>query len=122
MMKDVLSQKKGSGKKAILLFLLTIFTCYASFAQNRQITGTVTSSDNGSPLPGVSIKIKGATGGAVTDINGSFKISAPENATLIFSYIGYATQQIAVGTGSVINVKLSPDINPISKTFLAIWR
>lgn len=116
-MKDVLFNKLklNSCKKPILVFLLTICTCYASFAQNRQITGRVTSSDNGTALPGVSIKVKGTSTGVVTDVNGSFKLSVPDNATLIFSYIGYRAQEVVVGTNSVIDVKLTPDINTLSE-------
>jgi len=94
--------KLNSCKKPIFVFLLTICTCYASFAQNRQITGRVTSSDNGTALPGVSIKVKGTSTGVVTDVNGSFKLSVPDNATLVFSYIGYRSQEVAVGAGSVL--------------------
>jgi TonB-linked SusC/RagA family outer membrane protein len=115
MKKDVLFKKLNSLKKSILIFLLTICTCYASFAQNRQITGKVTSSDNGSTLPGVSVKIKGTSQGAITDINGVFKLSVPANATLVFSYLGYTSQEIPVGTSSEINVKLAPDVNTLSE-------
>jgi TonB-linked SusC/RagA family outer membrane protein len=115
MIKDVLFNKLNSCKKPILVFLLTLCTCYASFAQNRQITGRVTSSDNGTPLTGVSIKVKGTSTGVVTDVNGSFKLSVPDNATLVFSYIGYKSQEIVVGAGSVIDVKLTPDINTLSE-------
>ncbi|HEY2581363.1 MAG TPA: TonB-dependent receptor [Mucilaginibacter sp.] len=115
MKKNVLFEKLNSFKKSILIFLLTICTCYASFAQNRQITGKVTSSDNGSPLPGVSVKVKGTTTGAVTDVSGAFKLSVPADATLVFSYIGFVSQEIPIGANTVINVKLAPDINTLSE-------
>ncbi|HEY4327384.1 MAG TPA: TonB-dependent receptor [Mucilaginibacter sp.] len=115
MKKDVLFKKLNSLKKSIMIFLLTICTCYASFAQNRQITGKVTSSDNGSPLPGVSVKIKGTTAGAITDVSGAFKLSVPADATIVFSYIGFVTQEISTGTTTVFNVKLSPDVNTLSE-------
>ena len=114
MKKDVLINKLTNSKKSILIFLLTIFTCYAAVAQNAQITGRVTSSDNGNPLPGVSIRVKGSATGVVSDVNGAFRISAPDNATLTFTYIGYVAQQVAV-TGAVINVKLVPDVSTLAE-------
>jgi TonB-linked SusC/RagA family outer membrane protein len=115
MKKDLLLKKFNRCKKSILIFLLTICSCYASFAQNRQVTGTVTASDNGATLPGVSIKVKGTTAGAITDVNGSFKLSVPADATLVFSYIGYDSQEIAVGGRSVINVTLSLNTNSLAE-------
>src|SRR5271165_5836437 len=97
------------------LSLLLLMVSFSAFAQNRQITGKVTSSDNDSPLPGVSIKVKGTTAGITTDVNGSFKLSVPANATLVFSYIGYVTQEVAVGTSDVVSIKLVPDINTLSE-------
>jgi len=115
MTKNVLITKSNSFKRSILIFLFTIFICLGASAQNGQITGKVTSSDDGSPLPGVSIKVKGTTAGSVSDINGSFKISAPANATLVFSYIGYITQEVVVGGNSVINVKLAVAPNALNE-------
>jgi len=77
----------------------------ASMAVN--ITGRVTD-DDGQPLPGATIQIKGTTAGTVTDANGDYKLSVPDNnATLVFSYVGYVTQEIAVGNLTVIDVALS---------------
>ena len=114
MKKDVLINKLTNSKKSILIFLLTIFTCYAAVAQNAQITGRVTSSDNGNPLLGVSIRVRGSATGVVTDVNGAFRITAPDNATLTFTYIGYVAQQVAV-TGAVINVRLVPDVSTLAE-------
>ena len=106
MTKNVLFTKFNSCKRSILIFLLTMFVCLGAVAQNRQITGKVSSSDDGNPLPGVSIKVKGTTTGVVTDVNGSFKLTVPANATLVFSYIGYVTQEVVLGSRSVVDVKL----------------
>lgn len=115
MKRNVLLHKVNSCKKSILIFLLTICTSYIAFAQNRQITGKVTTSDDGAAMPGVTVKIKGTGEGVTTDIGGSYKISAPASATLVFSFIGYTAQEVVVGGNSVINVKLSPDINTLSE-------
>ncbi|MDR3697170.1 TonB-dependent receptor [Mucilaginibacter sp.] len=109
MKKDVLFNKLNSCKKTSLVILLTLFGYSATFAQTRQITGRVTSADDGSGLPGVTVKIKGTTTGLQTDVNGAFKISATTGAVLTFTYIGFLPQEITVGDGSVFNIKLSPN-------------
>jgi len=79
----------------------------ASAAQGIPVTGTVTEAD-GSPLPGVSVMIKGTRQGTVTDINGAFSITIPsEESVLVFSFVGYATQEVMAGSQLAINVTLS---------------
>jgi len=107
MTKNVLITKFNSCKGSILIFLFTILICSGAFAQNRQITGKVTSSDDGSALPGVSVKVKGTAAGAVTDVNGIFRLSAPASGILVFSYIGYTTQEVVLGISNVIDVRLA---------------
>lgn len=72
---------------------------------DEKITGRITG-DNGEPLPGVSISIKGTSKGTTTDLNGSFSLVVPANATLVISAVGYETQEINVGTQTVVSVKL----------------
>src|ERR1700760_2792524 len=96
MKKNLLFKKLISCRVPILAFLLAICTCYSAFAQSRQITGKVTSSDDGSALPGVSVRLKGTALGTVTDINGVFKISAANGAVLSFSFIGYNSVDVTV--------------------------
>jgi TonB-linked SusC/RagA family outer membrane protein len=74
--------------------------------QDITITGKVTG-DNGEALSNVSITIKGTSKGATTDNNGNYTLTVPENGTLVFSYIGYTTQEVNVGSRSVIDVKLA---------------
>ncbi len=114
MKKNVLLNKFNVGKKSLLIFLLTICTCYATFAQNRQITGKVSSTD-GTPVPGATVKVKGNVGGVTTDVNGVFKLSVPDNATLVVSFIGYETQEIKIGTGSVYNVSLATSTSTLNE-------
>jgi len=70
------------------------------------VTGTVTDADDGTTLPGVNIQAKNTEIGTITDVNGNYSITVPENAVLLFSYIGYATQEVEVGNRTVINVAL----------------
>lgn len=83
-----------------------------SFGQVQEITitGTVTASEDGSPLPGVNVMLKGTTIGTATDADGKYEIRVPSTgAKLVFSFIGYVSQEISVGTKNVIDVTMSPD-------------
>ena len=93
-------------KQKFVTFMLALLATTALFAQNK-VTGTV--SDDLGPAIGVSVMEKGTSNGVITDLDGNYVISVRPGATLVFSSIGYATQEIAVGTQSVINVKLSED-------------
>ena len=94
MKRNLLLTSFNSCKKIGLVFLLTIFTCYSSFAQTRQISGTVIA--DGASIPGASVIIKGTSTGTTTDVNGNFKLTVSDNTTLIISFVGYETQEIKV--------------------------
>lgn len=96
--------------KKILLFVVSILLVGVVSAQTR-VTGRVTSSDDGSPMPYVNIQIKGQQGaGAFTDVNGRYTIErAPSNAVLVFSFIGFTTQEVAVNGRATVDVVLAPD-------------
>lgn len=114
--KNLLFKKLISCKRAILLCLLAMFTCFAAFAQNRQITGKVISTEDGMGIPGVSIKIKGTNLGVVTDAKGVFNLSASNGAVLEFSFIGYNTQQVTVVEGkNFYSVSLSPSSKALAE-------
>ena len=81
-----------------------------AWAQERTITGKVLASDDETPMPGVSVVIKGTTRGANTDANGAYSITAPDKGgRLVFSFVGSASQEVEIGNRSVIDVKLSND-------------
>ena len=81
---------------------------YSVVQQGITVTGTVT--DNGGPLPGVNVVVKGALIGQVTDANGRYTINVPNrDAVLVFSFMGYTTQEIAVGNRTVVDVTLTED-------------
>lgn len=98
-----------------MAFLVVFGVCLTTWAQDRLITGKVTSSSDNSVLPGVSIVVKGTSKGTTTDANGEFKVSTPSNATLIFSYIGYIRQEVKVGSNNTINVSLENDENILNE-------
>lgn len=103
-------------KKSVLLtFVLCMFLQF-SFAQTTSVTGKVTSAEDGSPIPGVSILVKGTNVGAVTDLEGMYSISLPaEGEVLVFSFIGMATQEVPVGDRTVIDVVLEYDAAELSE-------
>lgn len=79
-------------------------------AQPMRITGKVTSAEDGSPLPGVSVVVKGTTTGTVTDVNGNYELQAPQGATtLVFSFVGMKTQEVAIAGQSNISLALTSD-------------
>ena len=86
--------------KILLILMVFMFSTALVFAQ-KTVTGTVTGSDN-TPLPGVSIVVKGTTTGTITDINGKYSLSVPADAkTLIFTFVGMESQDVAIGSSNV---------------------
>src|SRR5687768_15200163 len=95
--------------------LLLLMAASAAMAQERTVTGKVTSSDDGSTIPGVNVLEKGTTNGTVTNADGSFTISVGSNATLIFSFVGFSSQEVAVGSQTQVNVSLVPDVTALEE-------
>jgi TonB-dependent starch-binding outer membrane protein SusC len=84
--------------------------------QQFKITGTVTDSNNGQPMPGVNIQVKGTSIGAITDENGKYTISGSvQNPTLVFSFIGYVTTEVAVEGKSVIDLALKGELTDLEE-------
>lgn len=115
MKKQLLFYKNSLNKALILSLFFLAFSALSAFAQNRPVSGTVTAGDDGSKLPGVSVLVKGTTTGTTTNENGAYTINAPANATLVFSYIGYATQELPVNNRSTINVILNADAQSLQE-------
>ena len=96
-------------------WLLLLLLVVPAVAQDVAVTGSVTSSDDSSTLPGVSVQIKGTTRGTTTDATGNYRINVPANGRLVFSYIGYDRQEVAVGNKSTINLVLQRNANDLSE-------
>ncbi|WDF77706.1 SusC/RagA family TonB-linked outer membrane protein [Mucilaginibacter sp. KACC 22773] len=113
-------------KKLLLASLCFLLLCLTQVhAQNRTVTGTVTAKDDGLPIPGVSVKIKGTSSGTQTNAAGKFSLSVSPGAVLSFSFIGYNSQDVAVGTKSTIEVVLlsaNSQLNEVVVTALGIQR
>ena len=98
-------------RKVLLLFLIFCGFSFSAMAQQKIVTGTVTAVEDGQPVIGCTVQVKGTTIGISTDINGKYTLAVPQNATtLVFSYIGLKTQEVEIGTRSVMDVSLEPDI------------
>lgn len=94
---------------ALVLLLWVPASLLANPSQNKTITGVVTSGTDNEPLIGVSVQVKETATGGITDMNGKYAVSAQLGQTLVFSYIGYTSQEIKVGASSTINVSLKED-------------
>lgn len=97
-------------KKLLLLSVLAVVV-YGASAQQLTVSGTVTSQDDGSPLPGVNILVKGKATGTITDLDGNYSLSVPsQDDILVFSLVGFVTEEIPVAGQNVINLNLVYDI------------
>lgn len=103
-------------KQKFCTISLSLFFTLICFAQNISVTGNVKASSDNSTIPGVSIFVINTTNGTTTDFDGNFTLNnLPINATLVFSYLGYQAQEVAVGTNSIINVTLSEDAESLNE-------
>ena len=103
-------------KKLLSVLFLLSFTLAAVYAQNIQIKGTVVSGTDNEPLPGVNVVVKGNTStGTITDFNGTFTLSAPADAILSISYIGFKSQEIAVKGHKDIKIVLQEDAETLDE-------
>ncbi len=101
--------KKLSATAVLLLMLTSVI-----LAQDRTVSGTV-SDGSGNAMPGVNVVIKGTSSGTTTDGSGKYAISAGTGAELVFSFIGYATQQVAVGNRTTIDITMAEDTQQLSE-------
>ena len=92
---------------------------YAEAQQEKRVTGTVTS--EGEPLPGVSVQVKGASSGTITDIDGNYSIEAPANGTIVFRFVGLRTVEQAVNNRNVINVTMESESKELEEVMVVAY-
>ncbi len=102
-------------QKLLLIFCLCFVLVMPLLAQDRTITGTVTDSETGEALPGVSVFVKGTNSGTVTDVNGKYSITASEGATLVFQAVGLASKEAIVGASSTLDMSLQPSTKELGE-------
>jgi len=105
-------------RKALQLKIVVALMLFTSIAwsQTRTVTGKVTSSEDGSAVPGVNVVVKGTTNGTTTDADGNFSLVVPnEGGTMIFSFIGLGTQEAVIGDRTVVDVQMENDARQLSE-------
>jgi hypothetical protein len=105
---------KHAIRQISVLAAILIFSAQLTFAQNRQVSGTVFD-NSGAPLPGASVQLKGTTTGTITDTDGKYTIQTRDGLTLVFSYIGYIKQEVAIGAQTTIDVTLKSEESSLSE-------
>lgn len=109
-------------KKILMSFLLLLIAGSLVMGQTVQLSGTVTNSGDGLPIPGVSVVIKGTTLGALTGADGKYALLAPANAqTLMFSSIGFRTQEAAIAGKTKIDIVLEQDVYKIDEVVVIAY-
>ncbi|MGC1243671.1 MAG: SusC/RagA family TonB-linked outer membrane protein [Chryseosolibacter sp.] len=109
-------------KKRLLGFLVLFLVTGASVMAQQSVTGRVTSSVDGAPLPGVSVLVKGTTTGTSTDVDGRYTISVSDNsAVLVFSFIGFTTQEVTVGNQTSVEVQMSEDTQELGEVVVTAF-
>jgi len=101
--------------KRLLLFLVLVFGTYPLLAQSKTLSGTVTDSSDGSPLPGVNVLVQGTTNGTQTDFDGNYSIDAEEGNILVFSYLGMSSQNVTVGSSNTLDVAMIEDASQLDE-------
>jgi len=102
--------------KKFLLLCFSFLFVLSAWAQDRVISGKVTATEDGSSLPGVNVVLKGTTNGTVTDANGSYKLTIPASGgSLVFSFIGLQTQEVAIGDRSIVDISLGLDVQQLTE-------
>ncbi len=101
------------------LFFVLLLSTNVLLAQQRTVTGQVTSQDDGSALPGVNVVIKGTNTGTVTDVDGNYRLEVQSgDVILVFSSIGFTPQELTLGARSVVNLDLAPDVTLLGEVVI----
>ena len=112
----IYEQRSIMKQKLLSVILLCMLFIGIANAQQRQVSGKVTSASEGSPLAGVSVRVDGTNTATQTDGNGDYSIAvSKENAVLVFSYIGYSSQRVNLGNQSTVNIQLTSTDNELEE-------
>lgn len=99
-------------------FLLSL-TISQVMAQERTVTGVISSSEDGTLLPGVNVVLKGSTTGTVTDTEGKYRLTVPTTGgTLVFSFIGLVTQEVEIGERTTVDIQMKPDVTQLGEVIV----
>jgi TonB-dependent starch-binding outer membrane protein SusC len=110
-------------RKLLLLCLVLLSSLTILSGQGRTVSGKITSGEDGSPLPGVNVLVKGTTTGTISDTDGNYSISVTDgDAILQFSFIGFVTQEISASGKSIVNVVLESDTKQLTEVIVTGYR
>jgi hypothetical protein len=116
MKQHLLLIKKAGSQRWLLLLMVFLLLFNGLMAQRATVSGTVTSSEDNSAIPGVNVIIKGTSEGTTTDIDGQYTLQVSgADATLVFSSVGYIAQEVLVGNQTMVNVTMEPDVQQLSE-------
>ncbi len=102
----------------VLFLVLGLAIGSQGFAQGIKVTGKVTDANDGKTIPGVTILVQNTTTGTITDIDGRYSLTVDQGATLVFSFVGYNTQEVAVGAQTTIDVELTSSITELEEAVI----
>ncbi len=109
--------RQASLARRVSVMSLTVMLSAMSlglWAQDKQVAGKV-KDGSGSGMPGVTVTVKGTQRGTTTDVDGNYKVAVPNNATLVYSYVGFLGKEVAVGNQSVVDVTLAEDTKTLNE-------
>nr|MBI1230589.1 SusC/RagA family TonB-linked outer membrane protein [Cytophagales bacterium] len=109
--------------RTALLAVIIIFSATSLvFSQSRIVRGLVTSAEDGGPIPGVTVFIRGTTQGTITDLDGQYELSVPADRNiLVFRFVGLQSQEIAVGNQATVNVVMAPELTALSEVVVTAY-
>jgi TonB-linked SusC/RagA family outer membrane protein len=103
-------------KKIYFLMVFSLGLIASVIAQDRTVSGRITSAEDGSPLPGVTVVVKGTTTGTITDTDGNYRLSVPQDGqVLVFSFIGFATYETEIGSRNDISIQMNPETTQLGE-------
>ncbi|MBK6346418.1 MAG: SusC/RagA family TonB-linked outer membrane protein [Bacteroidales bacterium] len=107
--------KKHSTLLKVLFLFLSLTFAYQGYAQGVRITGKVTDANDGKTMPGVTIAVKNTTTGTITDIDGNFTLNVNKGAALVFSFIGYNTQEVVIADQVTLKIVMVPSVTTLEE-------
>ncbi|WP_234364194.1 carboxypeptidase-like regulatory domain-containing protein [Lunatibacter salilacus] len=115
-LQELLHHRWQQNFKILLTLILFLVVQSIALSQQLQVSGTVISTADGEPIPGVTIVYKGTSIGTTTEVDGKYSLEVPDrDGTLIFSFIGYSAQEIIIGGRSVIDVSLADNLQDLGE-------
>lgn len=110
--------KKHYSLLKVLFLMLGLAFGFQGYSQGVKVSGRVTDANDGQTIPGVSILIKGTSSGTITDIDGKYTLNADAGSTLVFSFVGYNTQEVLVGAQTNLNVVMVPSVTTLEEAVI----